>query len=111
MKALSIKQPWASMIARGEKTIETRTWDTKYRGELLVVSSKKPVIPGLPSGQAIAVADLVNVRRMTIHDEEAACCEVYNNAYAWVLRNIREIDPFPVRGQLGLYDVEVTDAS
>lgn len=30
MKALPVKQPWANMIATGEKTIETRTWPTDY---------------------------------------------------------------------------------
>lgn len=107
MKALSIKQPWSSMIASGEKTIETRTWGTKYRGELLIVSSKKPAIPGLPSGQAVAIADLTDVRRMTKEDEAAACCGVYPGVFAWVLENVREIDPFPVRGQQGLYEVDI----
>lgn len=44
MKALSVKQPWANMIASGEKTIETRTWMTGYRGQVLIVSSKQPRI-------------------------------------------------------------------
>jgi len=108
VKALSIKQPWASMIARGEKTIETRTWRTKYRGPLLIVSSKKPVIKGLPAGMAIAVVDLVDCRPMTPGaDEEAARCDVYPGAHAWVLKNRRHINPFSVRGQMGLYEIEV----
>lgn len=36
MKALTIRQPWASLIAVGAKSIETRSWPTKYRGELLI---------------------------------------------------------------------------
>ncbi len=40
MKALSIHQPWASLIAEGHKTIETRTWKTNYRGPLAVHASK-----------------------------------------------------------------------
>lgn len=40
MKALNVKQPWAWLIASGKKTIETRTWSTKYRGPILIVSSK-----------------------------------------------------------------------
>ena len=35
-KALSIKQPWASLIAIGLKDVENRTWKTKYRGKLLI---------------------------------------------------------------------------
>ena len=39
MKALSIKQPWASLIAHGIKDIENRTWATKYRGKVLIHAS------------------------------------------------------------------------
>jgi hypothetical protein len=41
MKALSLLQPWASLIAFGEKKIETRSWKTSYRGELYIHSSAK----------------------------------------------------------------------
>lgn len=36
MKALSLWQPWASLVALGEKRIETREWSTRYRGELAI---------------------------------------------------------------------------
>lgn len=36
MRALTIRQPWASLVAIGVKHIETRSWPTKYRGELLI---------------------------------------------------------------------------
>lgn len=105
IKALSLKQPWANMIASGEKTIETRRWSTDYRGPLLIVSSKQPNIP--PTGCAVAVAELVDCRPMKRSDEEAACCPVYAGAYAWVLSNVRRIRSFPVRGSLGIFEVEV----
>ena len=41
MKALSILQPWASLIAIGAKTIETRNWRTDYRGRLAIHASAK----------------------------------------------------------------------
>ncbi|WP_443945589.1 ASCH domain-containing protein [Pedobacter sp. AW1-32] len=41
MKALSIKQPWASLIASGIKDIENRTWATKYRGRIYIHASSK----------------------------------------------------------------------
>lgn len=41
MKALTIKQPWASLIVHGIKDIENRTWKTDYRGKILIHSSKK----------------------------------------------------------------------
>lgn len=40
MKALTIRQPFASLIAIGEKKIETRSWNTAYRGPLAIHSSK-----------------------------------------------------------------------
>lgn len=36
MKAITITQPWASLIAIGAKQIETRSWSTRYRGPLAV---------------------------------------------------------------------------
>lgn len=32
VKVLSLKEPWASLIAFGPKRIETRSWRTRYRG-------------------------------------------------------------------------------
>ena len=109
-KALSVKQPYASMIAQGSKTIETRNWPTKYRGDLLIVSTQKPMIPGLPSGKAVCIAKLVDCRPTLVGDEGRARCDVwYKGAWAWVLEDIRPIQPFSVRGHLKLYDVEIEE--
>jgi hypothetical protein len=40
MKCLSLKQPYADLLAFGEKTIELRKWNTKFRGEFLIHASK-----------------------------------------------------------------------
>ncbi len=40
MKAITIKQPWATLIALGEKNFETRSWQTKYRGPLAIHAGK-----------------------------------------------------------------------
>jgi len=42
MKVLSIKQPWASLIASGIKDIENRTWKTNFRGRILIHASGNP---------------------------------------------------------------------
>lgn len=57
-------------------------------------------------GCAVAIAEVIDCRPMTKRDEVAAQCEVYPNAFAWVLANVRPITPFPVKGRLGLYEVE-----
>jgi ASCH domain len=106
MKAISLKQPWANLVAEGKKTIETRTWETKHRGDILIVSSKSPTSPE-PVGMALAIAEIIDCRPMTVADENAACCKIYPRAHAWTLRNIRKITPFPVKGSLGIYNVDL----
>ena len=66
MKALSLKQPWANLVACGYKTLETRTWATGYRGELLICSSASGDIE--PTGRALAVVNLVECREMEEDD-------------------------------------------
>lgn len=41
MKAITILQPWATLIAIGEKRFETRGWATKHRGDLAIHAGKK----------------------------------------------------------------------
>lgn len=116
MRALSIKQPWAELIASGVKTIETRTWATKYRGPLLICSGlcvdatahfASIDLSKLEYGMAVASADLVGCRPMAHEDESDAKCEWTDGRFAWVLQNVHRIEvPFAVRGQLGLFNVE-----
>ena len=40
MKALTLTQPWATLIAIGAKKIETRSWNTAYRGPLAINAAK-----------------------------------------------------------------------
>lgn len=42
MYALSLKQPWATLLAHGRKTIEVRKWPTARRGRVLIHASKTP---------------------------------------------------------------------
>ncbi|MCL5997078.1 MAG: ASCH domain-containing protein [Chloroflexi bacterium] len=40
MKALTLTQPWATLVAIGAKTIETRSWMTNYTGPLAIHAAK-----------------------------------------------------------------------
>lgn len=52
MKALTLHQPWASLVALGVKTIETRSWATRYRGPLAIhAGATRPPLMHLPSYQ------------------------------------------------------------
>jgi len=41
MKVLSIRQPWAQLVASGAKDVENRTWPTRYRGPVLIDASQR----------------------------------------------------------------------
>lgn len=77
MKAITIHQPWASLIAHGYKRYETRSWKTNYRGPIAIHASKRFIKIDLPvergshqyyltqgvnthMGSVIAIADLVD---------------------------------------------------
>ena len=42
VKAITIWQPWASLVAVGAKTMETRSWPTKYRGPIAIHAAQRP---------------------------------------------------------------------
>ena len=84
MKAISLWQPWASLIAYGAKRVETRAWATRYRGPIAIHAAKtrshlrdldacvefQAVVasPGgpkhFPGGVIVAVAELADVWRV-----------------------------------------------
>lgn len=103
MKALSIRQPWASLIRDGKKTIEVRSWITRFRGEFLVVASARP--DGPESGAALCIVRLEDCRPMTPDDESAALCRWTPGAWAWVLTDVRPIRPLRMKGKLSFYEV------
>ncbi|MEK6675589.1 MAG: ASCH domain-containing protein [Planctomycetota bacterium] len=105
MKALSLHQPWASLIATGKKTIETRRYQTKYRGPVLICSTKAPKFAAHLCGYALAVAEIVECRPMTFADQEASCCKVYPWAWAWILKCVQPIKPFQILGRRRLFDL------
>lgn len=41
MRALSLHQPWASLVAVGAKRVETRSWQTRYRGPLAIHAAQR----------------------------------------------------------------------
>lgn len=61
MRALTLWQPWASLVASGAKTIETRSWSTRYRGPLAIHAAKEPY-RGAWSGDLLrALEDLCGI--------------------------------------------------
>lgn len=115
MKALSIKQPFASLIAQGVKTVEVRSWATSYRGPILVCAGKslhklRPIeTAGLPLGVSLSVVELLNCRPMVEADARRACLEWsadYAEHFAWELGTPAAVNQVVVSGQLGLFKLE-----
>jgi hypothetical protein len=116
MKALSVKQPWATLLVEGEKTVEVRSWSTPHRGALLICASASPknvfwldtvdkVKRLFHAGCIIGIVDLLDCRPMTKTDEEAALCDYQPGAYAWVTKHVSFCRPDPISGRLHLFDV------
>ncbi len=170
MKALTVRQPWASLISLGVKRIETRSWSTSFRGPLAVHAGRalppkgdlhigdytvmwngddtwgmarhRPTydqstwVRRLPLGAVVAVADLVDVVPMVemfdtdapsvigpagdhwwhfpaderhpdyggrIIDDQVPYGDFTPGRYAWLLDNVRPIDPVPAKGRQGLW--------
>ncbi len=51
MKAITIKQPWASLIVHGIKDIENRTWRTHFRGRVLIHASADNRLMNIPPSE------------------------------------------------------------
>ncbi|MFN2457829.1 MAG: ASCH domain-containing protein [Chitinophagaceae bacterium] len=135
MKVLSLLQPWASLVVIGAKQIETRSWSTDHRGELLIhaslgkagaLISKEPPFTKfindfqkLPFGAIIGKVNLIDI--LTIGElgfasskinqlslEEKAFGDYNDGRYAWMLSDEVQFDkPIPVKGSLRLWDFEL----
>ena len=108
MKALSIKEPWASLIVTGKKTIELRTWRTDYRGPILIHRSGK-------NGGIVGTAEIVDIIEFksrdhynSLRDKHLASDEFYQaKTYGWILENARQVELIPCKGRLGLWESSV----
>jgi hypothetical protein len=130
MKAISLWQPWASLMAMGLKKIETRSWPTKYRGPLLIHAAKrKPTIDeiehidfwlhyyhketdflgGLEFGKILCQVDLIGCVRSEIYPVEGLELELGNyghNRYLWITANLKTLkESIAYRGRQGLFEI------
>lgn len=125
MKALTLTQPWAELVAGGFKQWETRSWPTNYRGPLAIHAAKGfpkaakefaeveraigRVPPRIAIGAIVAVARVVDVRRteeaaLELSGLERHLGDYSWGRYAWKLVDVRRLDePIGCKGALGLW--------
>lgn len=163
-KALTILEPWASLIACGAKKVETRSWPTKYRGTIAIhaglsqkyyaLQQEEPFASALEQfsevvdiggaveaeyedrieleyGKVIAIADLVDCLLVTdsytgivagkitkkarlengsmVIGNEFTFGDYTTGRYAWVLANVRRIEPIPAKGLQRIWNWEVDE--
>ncbi|HAL07380.1 MAG TPA: hypothetical protein DCP26_08540 [Brevundimonas sp.] len=129
IKALSVWEPWASLIAAGVKRHETRHWETTYRGPIAIQAARTLDLAGAPDqlcqdvlgplwpkerprGRVVAVAYLSDciptdrvLQELTAADREAG--NYAAGRFAWRLDDIRPLtEPIPLTGRQGLFNWE-----
>jgi hypothetical protein len=135
MKALSVQQPYATLIVAGFKPVEFRSWKTRHRGPLAIHAStlfppaaralcaRDPVRDALraaghddwttlPLGQVLGVVHLTDCLPLEEIDHLAPGPlpppDTLPARWAWLLaRPARLAVPVPARGRRGLFDLEV----
>lgn len=123
MKALSLKQPYASLVVTGAKKIELRNWKTNHRGEFLVHASKVPIKSDfseflleknlMPLGAIVGKASLYHVKKYSsVFDWTSdikyhlAGPEFQSSSYGFILTNpVKFKEPIPCEGALNFWDV------
>lgn len=114
VRALSIRQPWATAIIEGHKTVENRKRRTSIRGPVCIHAAKRTDYDafhqflrdqkrGYPFkgisylGMIIGVAEIIDV----IDQSDDPW---FFGPYGYVLKNARPVPPIAVRGMLGFFD-------
>ena len=127
MKVLTIKQPWATLIMQGNKRYEFRSWQTKYRGDLLIHAGKgidkdamkrlaKYIPKDMPTGKILGKVTLVDCIKCD-DDFKGKCLKENKDVYAkstfiekfaWQLGNVEVFDePIEAKGKLSLWEYDI----
>lgn len=129
MKVLSIKEPYATLIASGKKLIETRSWKTNYRGEIFIHASRTKLAKeyltneyvlslitnlNLNFGNIICKANLIDcvymddnfLNKIKLNTKEYNLGLYEKGRYAWIFEDVEPIYPIPAKGKLNIWNYE-----
>lgn len=116
MKAISVKQPWASLIIEGIKDIENRNWQAYYRGRLYIHTGKGFDLQGAelvsklyPEYKKIVERSKRLRGGIIGHVHLLDCVTSHNSSwfhgeYGFVFVSPKKIPFHSMKGQLGLFD-------
>jgi hypothetical protein len=126
MKVLTLSQPWASFLAAGIKKVETRSWETSFRGRFAIHASKQVADPEalkrimrslslseeLPYGVIIGTAELfqcvpIEMLEGTMYDTriERLLGDWSPGRYGWIMQYAITFNkPIPARGHSGFWE-------
>ena len=127
MNVLTLRQPWATLVAEGIKKYEFRSWKTNYRGKVLIhagtgidkedIKKYENMNLKFPSRRIIAVVEIEDcleldgdLNKKIISENNIAYGHKIRTGYAWKLKNIKKIDyDKEVNGQLGFWNIDLDE--
>jgi len=133
MKTLSVKQPWSYLICSGVKPVENRTWNTKFRGRVLIHSSARKIKYDDPTtfftpeqldeiksktshvhchaSAIIGSVEIVNCISVKRTGKGSDSIWAEKGCYHWILRNpvLFKKPILNVKGKLSFWDYPMTE--
>jgi hypothetical protein len=130
IKAVSLWQPWASLVAFGIKFHETRHWTTNYRGPLAICAARvvdtvgapeelcqrvlgRDWVNTVPTGAVVAIVNLTGVKpadQVETTQDDRMAGNFSAGRFAWVLEDVQRLDqPIPIVGRQGLFNWTVPE--
>ena len=128
MKALTIKEPWASLIVNGYKGYEFSGWKTKYRGKFLIhagMSLERDMAKRFDDynlnygfGEIVGEAELTDCILVTekfmdnLKKKNPLAYGVtgHKMTYAWKLENVKKFNKrYFVKGKLSLWKFDMNN--
>jgi len=127
LKVLTLRQPWATLVAEGIKKYEFRSWKTNYRGKILIhagigidkedMKKYKNMNLKFPSIRIIAIVEIEDcleldekLNKKIIAEKNVAYGNKIRTGYAWKLKNVKKINyGKDVNGQLGLWNIDLDE--
>ncbi len=130
IKALSLKQPYAWLIANGYLLVDDRTWGTGYRGAMLIHASKgiyeeyydylvaTTGIP-LPSKDKLGYGGVVGIARLVLcarpdeipqglnREQRVHFSGVPRDCFGFLFENAKPLPLMPCSGKLGIFEIDM----